>query len=78
MSVTVRMTTKGIVAEDPQAALKWYRKAVALGPNDFQKEIAAKSIRELTEKWQVEEEAGKKIAPIPLSSTAKQSWITGD
>ena len=104
-TTTVTMTTKGIVAEDPQAAvnwyrkaaeqdygpaafglaqmhhypnvnwegftpslreaLKWYRKAVKLGLDGFQKEIASKSIRELTEKWKVEEEAGKKIAPLP-------------
>jgi TPR repeat protein len=104
-TTTVRMTTKGIVAEDPQAAvkwyrkaadqghgeaafklaqmhhypnvnwegftpslreaLKWYRKAVVLGLDGVQKEIAAKSIRELTEKWKVAEEAGKKIAPLP-------------
>jgi TPR repeat protein len=104
-TTTVTMTTKGIVAEDPQAAvkwflkaaeqgygkaafglaqmhhhpkvnwgvinpslreaLKWYRKAVELGLDGLQKEVAAKSIRELTEHSKVEEEAGKKTTPLP-------------
>lgn len=62
---TTIMSTKGIVAEDPQAAVKWCRKASELGCERLQQEVAQKSIRELAEELEVEETSDQKVEPRP-------------